>query len=930
MYIGVLGPLVVRSEGSHQITVPAALQRGVLAILLSRANKVVSRDELVETLWDGQDPDSARTTLATYVSRLRRVLGPDLGERIRTQPPGYLVDIAVDEYDCTQAADLETRARLAAENGDWPAVGELAGAGLGLWRGIPYQDVPVPRLHREDATVLDALRVRLTELTVEADLRLGRTEAAISVLTRLTEEEPLRERFYERLMTVLSEQGRRAEALSVYHRARVALRDSLGLDPGPDLVRVHHSVLAASAAGRPEPKPAPAPAPSPAPSRIRVPALEPRQLPPAARHFTGRADELATMDAAAEDGQVLVVSGMAGMGKTALAVQWAHRVAARYPDGQLFVDLRGFDPHSRPLTAHDACALLLESLGVASAAVPADPGARTALYRTVVADRRLLVVLDNAWEAAQVRPLIPGTAASQVVVTSRNRLAGLVAADGARPVVLGKLGRSLSLELLARRAGIPEAADEAAAAALAEACDGLPLALTIAAARLQLDPGLRWSSLSERLRDRRAVLTALDADDASLRAVFDVSYQRLSDRAASLFRLLDVHPGPDLSRSAAAALADDDVETVLDELVGASLLSRHAERFQFHALIRAYAGEAACEDPPEARDAARRRVYDHYLRSGIAADRVLQPTREPLGLPEAVPGSRPESIDGEPEAWSWFDAERHVLPAVIALAARAGDDEYAHLLPWMLTTYLFRRGDWTTLAELQVAAAEAADRTGDPAARARTHNDAGAYLLQIRDLDAALKHLELSAALYRDLGDLRGAWLSEANMGQLHHILERHTDAAAHARRALDLAHARGWEPDIALTTSMVAWSLTHCDEHEEALALAAEAIGLHRRLGDRNGQAHAHDTVGLASFHLGRHAEALDAYDRALGLFRGLGDVRHQARVLTRIAQTHQAAGRPDAAREAWTEAMVMFDDVGAPDGEAIRDMLDLPRADL
>jgi tetratricopeptide (TPR) repeat protein len=770
-------------------------------------------------------------------------------------------------------------------------------------------------------------RTEALEWHVDAELRLGRYEGLVARLTALIEEHPLNEAFAVQLMRVLQLTGRRAQALDVFQSLRRRLIDELGIEPGTAARQAQQEVLAPET-----PAPATVPPAAPTPPRTETPradltALVPRQLPPAARHFVGRPAELAALDDASGCGEVSVVTGMGGMGKTTLALHWAHQVTARYPDGQLFVDLRGFDARSRSLSGHEACAILLESLGVASLAVPSDPDARVALYRTVVAGRRLLIVLDNAWDEAQVRPLIPGTSGSQVVVTSRNRLAGLVAADGARPVELAPFSVSSSVELLARRAGTLADTDADDAAALAEACGGLPLALTVAATRLRLDPGLRWSALTEQVRDRRAALAVLDVGDenASVRAVLSLSYQRLTDRAASLFRLLDVHPGPDVSLAAATALADDDaVARPLEDLVSASLLARYAGRFRFHDLVRTYATSVASEEPSDARAAARARIYDHYLRSGLAADRLLLPTREPITPPEAVPGSRPTSFADEPAAWAWFETERDALMAVITMAAESGDDDYAHLLPWTLTTYLKRRGDWRALAEVHLLAADAAERAGDLRARARTHNDAGGFLLQIGDYDAALEHLEPAAELWRELGDLKGAWMSENNMGHLHHSQGRHREAADHARKALELARAYGWEPDIALAISTAAWSLAYCGDHKGARALAVEAVALQRRLGDRNGQAHAHDAVGLASFGLGEFPEALEAYEKALELFRESSDVRYQARVLTRIAQTHQAAGRFEAARAAWTEALVLFRQAGAPEAQDIQEMLE------
>ena len=923
VFFGVLGPLSVSSGDRIEIEVTAPRQRAALAVLLTRANKLVSRDELVDALWEGGLPQDALGALAVHVSRLRRVLGAEAGARIRTYAGGYLIEAATEEYDGSLAVDLERRAREAARHRDWPMVHTLTAEASSLWRGVPFQDVPVSRLRREDFQVLEAMRVRLTELAADADLRLGHADEAIARLTSLTSEFPLRERAYERLITVLGNHGRRAEALEVYQQARRALRERLGIDPGPGLIEAQQAVLApVSAPGDPAAADAVTHRMLPTPRVLPVP----RQLPAPPRHFVGRDEELAAMDAVIELGgapEPLVLFGMGGIGKTALAVFWAHRVAGRFPEGQLFLNLRGFDPDGSPVTAHDACRILLGALGTAPGEIPQDPDARVALYRSVMAGRRVLLVLDNAWDAGQVRPLLPGTGAGQVVVTSRNKLLSLVAVDGAHPILMRTLNPDAAAELLIRRAGnvhTPGSVDD-----LALACAGLPLALTIVAARLRLDPGRSPAQLAAQLRADLAASARADPADAAvnLHSVFSLSYHRLSPPAAAVFRLLGLHPGPDLTPRAAAALSGEHgphTAAALAELVRASLLADVSGRLQFHDLIREYARTAAGEDDPGDRAEALRRMFDYYLHSAVASARSTHPWRLALELAEPAPGSAPESFADADAARAWIEAEEAVVRAVFDLAVEHGADDVAQKLPWTLVPLLDRRGDWAGLATLHARAAEAAERTGDLALRARTHADTGAFLIRTGAHAEALEHLARARVLWRELGDLPGQTRVELSIGMMHHDQGEHALASAHTLAALALARQAGRDADVALAAVCAAWSLSHSGELERAAALADEAIELHRRVGNGTGEAHAWDAVGLIRFRLGHATAALDAYRRALTLFGRLGERHYQAKVLTRVAEVEESQQHPEEARTSREQALALFETLGSAEAEEIR----------
>ena len=520
-----LGPLLVRRNGAV-VPVTAGKQRVVLAALLLSANRVVSLDELSAALWGLTPPVSARATLQNYVKRLRQALAGTGGSRISTLPQGYMITAAADELDVSRFEALQGRAREAANEGAWDrAAAELRRA-LSLWPGEPLAGVPSKLLAEREAPRLAEMRLQAIEARIDADLHLGRHADVIPELRQLASVHPLRERLPALLMLALYRDGQQAEALAAYQRARRVLIEQLGSEPWPELRRLQHQILTADPALH---------VPQPAPAGHRT--VVPRQLPAPVAHFAGRTRELKALtgmlDEATADGGTVVISaigGTAGVGKTALAVHWAHQVTEWFPDGQLYADLRGFGPLGKPVAAADAVRRFLDALQVPAGQVPASPEAQQDLYRSLLAGRRMLIVLDNARDAAQVRPLLAGGPGCLVLVTSRNQLTSLVAAEGAHPVSLDVLSPQDARELVERRLGAERVMTEPeAVTGLIALCARLPLALAIASARAAMNSGLPLATLAAELGETAGRLDALDAGETS-----SVRAGQLAQRRASL------------------------------------------------------------------------------------------------------------------------------------------------------------------------------------------------------------------------------------------------------------------------------------------------------------------------------------------------------------------------------------------------------------
>jgi DNA-binding SARP family transcriptional activator len=609
MEFGVLGPLVVR-RGSVVVPVRRGKERVLLAALLLEANRAVTVMAIAETLWGPAMPPSAGVTIRNYVRRLRNALGEDGRARIRAQPRGYMIHVADGELDLVRFEAQLASAQAAARHGSWDRAGAQAGKALALWRGDPLADVDSDTLALREGPRLTEMRLQALETRIDADLHQGGHAEVIAELQRLAAAHPLREHLHGLLMLALYRCSRQSDALAAYQRARKVLADELGADPGTELQELHQQILTADPTlVLPQPELSMVPVPRLPPAAVAASRSGvPRQLPGSAAHFTGRKGELAALSEILDQagdrppGTVVIgaIGGMAGVGKTALAVHWAHQVAGRFPDGQLYVNLRGFDRSGTPAASAEAIRGFLDALGVPPDRIPADPDVQAGLFRGLLAGRKILIVLDNARDEQQVRPLLPGSPGCLVIVTSRRQLLGLAAAEGARLLTLGPLSPAEARLMLTARLDTARADNHPGAVTeVADLCARLPLALAIAAARAAARPSLPLGALATELRDAGNRLDVLDTGDPAvgIRAVFSWSSQQLSPPAARLFRLLGLHSGPDITARAAASLAGLDLagaRRLTRELARAHLITEHTPgRYCLHDLLRTYATDQA-------------------------------------------------------------------------------------------------------------------------------------------------------------------------------------------------------------------------------------------------------------------------------------------------------------------------------------------------
>jgi DNA-binding SARP family transcriptional activator/DNA-binding XRE family transcriptional regulator len=938
--IGVLGPMSM-SRGALPVEIRSATQRRLLGLLAITSGQPVGSREIIDVLWGEQPPRTCLALLHTHVARLRDLLEPD--RRVREQArvveryhDGYRLRLDDVQLDLVSFDRQVARAREAEAAGNLQAAREGYARALECWRGPVLADADA-RVARHPAAVAASQR-RLATTLVYADLslRLGRLDGVLTTLQALTADEPLHEGLHARLMLVLAGTGEHAAAHALFAQIRARLADELGIEPGSELKAAHLRVLRQDvAAGAAETGDVPA---------GTCERVTPAQLPADVPAFAGRTDQLRYLDSLvdqAADGREPVVitsiAGTAGVGKTALAIHWAQRVREHFADGQLYVNLRGFDPTDSPMTAAEALRHLLGAFAVPPERIPVDLDAQAALYRSLLSGKRVLVVLDNARSVDQVRPLLPGTPGCLAVVTSRNQLIRLVA-DGARPVAVDLPDYVESRQMLAARLGAPRtAAEPRAVDEIITLCARLPLALAIVAARAAIHPTFPLGALAAELRaDRRGLDAFVDEDPITgLRAAFSWSYRALEGDAARLFRLLGLHPGPDVSPAAAASLAGIPVERagrLLAALAGANLVTeRRPGRFSFHDLLRAYANERVrAVDSAAQRRVALHRLLDHYLHTALACAMRLDPHRDPIVPEPARPGVVGEAILDRRHALDWFTAERPVLLAAIRAASDSTGldghrfDPHIWQLTWTLATFLELRGHWHDQVTTQYAAVHAARRLGDRRAQAHAHRAVALARARLGTFDDAVPNLSRALELFDELGDTAGEAHAHFDLAQVLELQGRHREAIHHGERAVNLYRTVDHHVGHARALSSLASCYALIGDYAQAESHCLRCLPLMRRLDDVYGEAFAYDALGYARHHLGRHRDAAACYRQALRLMRQIGERHGEATTLTHLGETRLSCGDAGTARRSWRQALSILDNLGHPDAADVRARLE------
>ncbi|MGW1170512.1 BTAD domain-containing putative transcriptional regulator [Streptomyces sp. NPDC002550] len=958
---GVLGP--VRAwRGAEQIGTGSPQQRALLAALLLREGRTATAAELIDALWGAEPPSQALAALRTYASRLRKVLPPGV---LVSESGGYAVRMPAEGVlDLAVAQDLAAEAEKARAAGDLCRARDLLNQALARWDGEVLAGVPGPYAETQRVR-LEEWRLGLLESRLDMDLEQGCHAEAVSELTALTAAYPLRERLRELLMLALYRSGRQAEALAVYADTRRLLAEELGVDPRPGLRELQQRILQAD--------PALAEPSSPAAEPAAVP-VRPAQLPASVPDFTGRASfvtELSEVlssasespDAADRVMAVSALAGIGGVGKTTLAVHVAHRARGAFPDGQLYVDLQGAGP--RPAEPETVLGSFLRALGTADSAIPDSLDDRAALYRSILDGRRVLVLLDNAKDAAQIRPLLPGTEGCAALVTSRVRMVDLA---GAHLVDLDVMSPDEALALFTKIVGGERvAAEREAALDVVAACGFLPLAIRIAASRLAARRTWTVSVLAAKLADERRRLDELQAGDLAVKATFELGYGQLEPAQARAFRLLGLADGPDISLAAAAAVLDLPVEAtedLLEALVDTSLLESAAPgRYRFHDLVRLYARACAERDeqPPSEREAAMSRLLDFYLATAAQVyamerpgDRLvdhLESTHHPgLTFPDskaavdwlhaegdcllacvrqsAGQGMLRRSVDllwvAKDLTESGANSHQYETTAVALrnLAQDAGDKRAEGRARTALTNALMISDKFSQADEEARLAILLAQASGDLAPCCWAPNDRGIIALYQGRNDDGEKHLQEAIANYRADGNLPGQASALCNLSRIHVKLGRLHSAVELARQGLALYDQLGLTLRVANARLALGIALSAADRGVEALEQLHEALRLFQDNRQRLWEGTANFRISEAYLASGQYALAARHAEQALAL-RVIGGDWMRANVLTTLGQALNHLGQSDRARACWREALVIHEQFGASEADQVKALL-------
>jgi DNA-binding SARP family transcriptional activator len=923
-----LGPVEIDNAG-HLLRLTRRRERCLLAVLLLDPNQVVSVDRLAKLLWDGEPPERARRIIHSHISRLRSVLSCGDGAVIESIGDGYRICLDPRRVDVHRFRDLLAQAAATVEPAN--RIVRLRTA-LELWRGRPLDDTASDWLRDRLCTRLSEQHLAATEDLMTASLDLRRERQVLPELAQLASAHPGSEGLVGLHMRALYQASRKADALEVYDRARHHLADEYGLDPSPALRELHQAILRdeptappvpAAAAGQPTRS-----AESPATVAGSTPAVRevpvPRQLPADVSSFFGRSAQLDRLDSLLdgdEPGTAVVISaigGTAGVGKTALAVHWAHRVRDRFPDGQLYVNLRGYD--SDQLTdPGEALTRFLSALGITGQDVPQDLDERAARYRSEIAGRRMLIVLDNAGSVEQVRQLLPGTSSNTVVVTSRDSLAGLVAVHGAHRLELDLLPPAEANTLLRRLIGPRVDAEPDAAATLADQCARLPLALRVAAELAAARPTVRLADLVLELADQRRRLDVLDGGDpyATVRTVFSWSIQHLPPYAAGTFRLLGLHPGSDVDPYAVAALAGTSLEDAhrrLEMLSRAHLLqSTGPGRYGMHDLLRVYAAELAhARDTEQVRHTAVSRLFDYYRYTVSVAMDTAYPYERDRRPRIPLAGTPTPDLSDPNEATGWLDIELPNLLTAARHAADRGRPEYTRDLSALLHRHLRIRSRYIDAETLHHQALTTARTVGDRAGELNALTSLGWVHLMQRRHEQALDHFGQALEAARAIGDRAGELDPLRGLGWVHRMQSRNEQALDHFGQALEAARAIG--DRAGELDPLTCLGATHRlqGRYERALDHYQQALEIARATGHRSGELNALTELALLHRLQGRYERALDTYQQALEIARATGHRSGELNARTGLATIHRLQGRYEPALDHYQQVLDLAREAG------------------
>lgn len=950
--VNLLGSVEIRRAG-QLVRTGGGRMTVVLAMLALSVGRPVGASALIEAVWDSHLPQSAAGSLQNHVLRLRRMLGADA---IRTTPTGYLLALEPDQVDLWRFRRLAGEAAATAAR-DPQAARTLLVEALALWRGEPLDGLASEELRRDAVPALIEERLAALDRRIALDFAAGRHADTIVELRATVAKHPLRETSWWQLITALAAAGRKAEALGRYHEIQARLRDQLGTYPSAELRTLHQQLLLddehRAPDPAPEPRPEPEPASPPAPPPTPIPTIDSRSdLPGDIADLTGRREAVAWLLAALPEDPaqalaptVMAIDGMAGVGKTALVVHLAHHLAARCPDGQLFIDLRGHTPGHQPVEPAAALSSLLAKLGVTDGQIPDTLEDRAALWRAKLAGRRMLVLLDNAAGTAQVRSLLPGAAGCLVLITSRRRLLALTAT---RSLSLDVLPPDDALHLLGAITGRhrldaePEATRE-----VLDLCGNLPLAIRIVGARLAARPAWSITHLAERLRDQRHRLSELAAEDTSVATAFTVSYQQLTPDQQFLFRALGAHPGPDFDRFLAAAVAGIDPATAeqgLEDLLDAHLLMQPAtDRYRFHDLLRAHARHPAePTGPPGAANdnsaasntdtdtdteqrTAVARLLDYYLAAVHEAAGLISPTTRKPDIHLAHPPDTLPPMADQADAIAWCEQERSNLVAAIVFAAAENWYTHAWQLPWLLGTFFHLRGhfqDWITIGQ---RAHNVLDHATDPAARPEILRWLGLAYHHVGRGDEALDLLGQARTGYEANGDWDGLAEVSGDLGLLAITAGRYTEAIGHHWLALELFQRakaeRGAEGGLlgeATNLLSVGNALLILGRHHGAIGYHQRALTVSREIGDRRGEGVAAVFLALSLQRSGRIAEAFKYHQLALRLNEENGDRPNVAVTLNSQGLLYRQRGKMSRALDHHRQSLELVREIGERSTEA------------